>query len=251
MRALSIDEKLAEAHYWVGRSKYYYDWDWGGAEKEFKRAIELDPNVPGPHTDYAYLLASLGRFDEALAEMKRANETEPDVARANHIMGDVFYWARRYDEAIEFYQKAITANPNSAISHEYLGFAYAQKSMLREATEEFQKIVPLTGRDAGAVASLGYGYALAGKRQDAVKIVEELKKGSERPFSILPSRVPEYRVAAIYAALGDKDRACEWLEKDYKSRGGGMVWLKVDPVMDPLRSDPRFKELARRMTLEQ
>lgn len=245
-RALAIDEKQAEAHQLLAQAMFWFDWDWSGAEREFRRARELSPNIRGSFfANYAALLAASGRFDDALAEVKRINDLDPDPGRANFGLGFILYWARRHNEAIEHYRKPIEANPQAPISHFYLGFAYAQKSLFKEAIEQFEKVA--ADRNAGAVAALGYGYAAAGNKEQAMAILKQLEDGYNHPFVHFPTGVPPYRVAAIYAALGDKDRAFEWLERDFKARGGWMIWLKVDPVLDNLRSEPHFQELLRRM----
>lgn len=246
VRALAIDEKQAEAHQLLAQAMFWFDWDWSGAEREFRRARELNPNIRGSFfANYAALLAASGRFDDALAEVKRINDLDPDPGRANFGLGFILYWARRHDEAIEHYWKPIEANPQARISHFYLGFAYVQKSRFQDALAEFEKAA--ADRNAGAVAALGYGYAAAGNKERAMAILKELEDGYKHRFVHFPTGVPPYRVAAIYAALGDKNRALEWLERDYEARGGWMIWLKVDPAFDNLRSEPRFQELLRRM----
>jgi len=247
-KALAIDEKQADAHQLLAQAIFLFDWDWSGAEREFRRARELNPNIRGSFfANYAALLAASGRFDDALAEVRWINELDPDPARANFGLGFILYWARHHDEAIEHYRKAIEANPQAWISHFYLGFAYVQKSRFQDAIAEFERNAGESGRNAGAVAALAYGYAAAGNKAQATAILKELEDGYKQPFVHFPTGVPPYRVAAIYAALGDKDRALEWLERDYEGRGGWMVWVNVDPVFDNLRSDPRFQALLRRM----
>ena len=241
-RALAIDEKLAEAHTSLGRVKRDYDWDWPGAEQEFKRAIELNPNYPSAHQWYAVYLSSLGRHQEAIAEIKRALELDPLSLPVNSVTGRVLYLARQYDEAIEQSRKTIEMDPRFATAYQNLGRSYEQKGMYAEAVATFQewnKVAPGHG-----LAFLGRAYALAGKTDEAQKILAQLKELSARRY------VSPYHVAMIYAGLGDKEQTLAWLERAYQQRNHNMVFLKVEPELDGLRSDPRFADLMRRVGFE-
>jgi TolB-like protein/Tfp pilus assembly protein PilF len=240
-RALAIDEKLAEAHTSLGRVKRDYDWDWPGAEQEFKRAIELNPNYPSAHQWYAVYLSALGRHQEAIAEIKRALELDPLSLPVNSVTGRVLYLARQYDEAIEQSRKTIEMDPRFATAYQDLGQSYEQKGMYAEAVATFQelnKVVPGRG-----LAFLARADALVGKTDEARKILAQLKERSARRY------VSPYQVAMIYAGLGDKEQTLVWLEKAYQQRVWAMVFLKVEPELDGLRSDPRFVDLMGRVGL--
>jgi len=244
-KALELDDQLAEAHSTLGVVKWFYDWDWSGAEKEFKRAIEINPNNADAHQTYGYYLSAMQRFDEALAEMSRARELDPLSIEKILATGDVLYQQRRLDQATEQYQKALEMDPNSGIAHWAIGNVYLQKGMYDEAIKEYQKSIPLSGDSQDEPASLAYAYALSGKKQEALRIIEDLKQRSKRSY-ISPTVI-----AFIYAGLGENDQAFEWLEKAYNGRDFILVLLKVEPTFDRLRSDPRFEDLLRRVGLPQ
>ena len=240
-KALELDDQLAEARVILGLVKYLYDWDWAGAEKEFKRAIEINPSNADAHQTYGYYLSGMQRFDEALAEMKRARELDPLSIEKIVAMGDVLYQQHQYDQAIEQYRKALEMDPNSGIAHWAIGNVYVQKGMYDEAIAEYQKSIPLSGDSPDEPASLAYAYALSGRRQEALQIIDDLKQRSKRGY-ISPTII-----AFIYAGLGENDQAFEWLDKAYDGRDFILVLLKVEPLFDRLRSDPRFADLSRRV----
>ena len=250
VKAISLDSSYAELHQLLGWVKYQYDWDWEGSEKEFKKALELDPKFSESWPRYASLLASLGRYNEAWAEVKRVIGPGKDPAWTNFTYGYILYWGRQYDGAMKYYRAAIGANPKQWLYHFYMGLAEAQDSLCEEAVEEFRRGVILSGSNTAAVAGLGYGYALVGKRHEAVSVLGMLEKGWQQLRSVFPSAAPPYRVAAIYAALGEKDLAFSWLEKGMDTRSAWMVWLMVDPVFNNLHKDPRFGILLKRIGLK-
>jgi serine/threonine protein kinase/tetratricopeptide (TPR) repeat protein len=241
MEALRLDEGLAEAHTALGVVKLLHDWDWPNAEREYRRAIELNQSNSDAHLMYGYYLASMERFDEAHVEMKRAQELDP-LSLAKIIgTGEIFFQQRRHDQALEQYRKALEMDPNSGLAHWGIGNVYVQKAMYEEAISEYKKAIPLSGDSPDELASLGYAYALSGKRREAQAVIEELKKRSKRRY-ISPTII-----AFIYAGLGEKDEAFAWLEKAYAGRDFILVLHRVDPTFDPLRSDPRFADLVRRV----
>jgi serine/threonine protein kinase/Tfp pilus assembly protein PilF len=242
LKALELDETLAEAHTALAFIQADYDWDWAGAERESQRAIELNPGYARAHMVYGYLLYRLGRFEEGIAEEKRAVELDPLSLLHNRVLGQAFFEARQYDNAIEQYRKTLELDPNFTGGHQLLGEAYLQKSMYKEGIAEIEKELVISPNSPAALAQLGYGYALEGKRAEAQKVLDQLNERSKQRYVSPANR------AFIYAGLGDKDRAFEWLEKGYAERSVGAI--KVNPAYDPLRSDPRFADLLRRMNLQ-
>ncbi len=247
MRALELDETLAEAHASLGRVLAAYDWDWTNAEKEYKRAIELNPRYAVAHQWYGGYLALMGRSNEAIAERKRALELEPLSLTINFELGLAFYYARDYDQAIEQFQKTLELDQNFPPPRAFLPAAYEQKGMYGEAIAEFKKAIPLRGiSEVGFLrAGLGHIYAVSGKKSEARKVLAELKQLSEQGY------VPATSVALIYAGLGEKDQAFAWLDKGYEQRAFQMQWLKIEPRWDNLRSDSRFEDLMRRIGFPQ
>jgi TolB-like protein/Tfp pilus assembly protein PilF len=242
LKALEIDDSLAEAHTSLGYIRVDYDWDWASAEKEFKRAIELNPNYTRAHSLYAALLGARGRFDDALGEMKLALEPDPLSLYDNTNLGCHFYFARRYDDAIAQYKKTLDMDPSFAQAHLWFGLVYEQKKMYREAITEFQKAIALYKGSATASAALGHAYAIAGNTGEALRMLQELKDLPKRKY------VSCYDIAVINAGLGDKDQVFVWLEKAYEERDGWLAfWAKVDPRLDGVRADPRFADLLRRI----
>jgi TolB-like protein/DNA-binding winged helix-turn-helix (wHTH) protein len=247
IRALELDEMLAEAHASLGRVFAAYDWDWTSAEKEYKRAIELNPSYAVAHQWYGGYLGVMGRSKEAIAERKRALELEPLSLIINFELGLAFYYDRDYDQAIEQFQKTLELDQNFPAAHNFLPAAYEQKGMYTEAIAEFKKAIPLTGGSEWSLskAGLGHGYAVTGKKSEARTLLDELKQLSAEEY------VPATSVALIYAGLGEKDQAFAWLDKGYEQRAFQMQWVRLDPRWDSLRSDPRFQDLMRRMGFPQ
>jgi tetratricopeptide (TPR) repeat protein len=245
VKALELDDTLAEAHASLAFNyKFSTEWDWPAAEAEFKRAIEINPNYATAHHWYAYYLAAMGRFDEAINEIKRARELDPLSIIINTDVGEMLYYARRYDEAIAVYRSSLEMDPNFGVAHYLLAYAYEHKGMYEEAIREFQKALLTHAPSAKHLRGwLGRCYAAMGKKDEAVKILDELKT--------LPTRAPgmPLQMASIYGALGDKDQAFEWLERAYEEHDYDMIQITMDPRHDNLRSDPRFQDLLRRMNL--
>jgi serine/threonine-protein kinase len=246
-RALGIDDTLAEAHTTLARVLTVYDWDWSGAEKEFKRAIELDPRSAEAHQWYGGYFQAMGQLDESLVERKRAQELEPLSLIMYFELGQGLYRARKYDQAIEQFQKGLELDPSFPSFYVFLPAAYEQKGMYEDAIASFQKAIPLTRGHAKSLvlAGLGHVYAVSGKKVEARKLLNELESLARQEY------VPAVAIALIYAGLGEKDQAFVWLEKAYEERAFEMTWLKSEPRWDSLRSDPRFANLLRRMGLPQ
>ena len=245
LKALEIDNRLAEVHISLGKVKQLYDWDWTGAERYFLRAIELSPKSTDAHREYGAYLVSMGRHDEGIAEMKLAREIDPLSLLTNFNVGWALHGARRYDEAVEEFRKVLEMDSNFAAAHHFLGLAYKWKGMYEEAIVELRKAVSLSGDSTPAKADLGHAYAVSGRRGEAVKVLAELEELSRRRY------VSPYYIAIIHAGFGDKDRAFAWLEKAYEERSRRLSGLRRNPAWDGMRSDPRFASLLRRMDLPQ
>ncbi|MBF8295776.1 MAG: hypothetical protein HW389_2321 [Bacteroidetes bacterium] len=243
LKAVEIDETLAEGHTSLAVVKRYYDRDFVGAEREFKRAIELNPNSAYTHLHYAISIVGMGRLDEALAEVKRARELDPLSLAINSTVGWVLYFARQYDLSIEQLKKTLEMDPNFAIAHYRLGLAYQQKERHEEAIAAFQKAVTLSGGGPLAIAALGHAYAVSGRRNEAQKVLAELHELAKQRY------VAAFYFAAIYAGIGEKDQAFAWLEKAYEERSESLLRLNYDPRFNSLRADPRFKELLKKIEL--
>jgi TolB-like protein/DNA-binding winged helix-turn-helix (wHTH) protein/Flp pilus assembly protein TadD len=240
--ALRLDDTLAGAHASLASLKFIYEWDWSGAQQEYRRAIELNPNLAELRQGYANYLMAIGRTQEAVTESKQALLLDPLSVNANSDHGMTLYLARQYDQAVEQLRQTIDMDPNFLWAHRNLGLVYAQKKMYDEAIAEFQKVQELSHGEAGEWA-LGHVYALAGKRDEALKIIDKSKKRSHHGYG------SAMKLAVIYTGLGEKDQAFEWLEKGFAQHDPLLRSLKVDPWFDNLRSDPRFTDLLRRMKL--
>jgi len=242
LRALELDETLAEAHTALARILVVQEWDWQRAGREYQRAIELNPGYATAHQWYGMYLISLGRLDEALMELNTAQQLDPLSLAVNNDLGRALYYARRYDEAIEQYRKIIQLYPSSADAHLNLALTYAEKSVLESAIRELRTWANLSGDEPQAL--LGYTYAAAGRRDEALRILGELE---ERAKTV---RVSPVSMAVIHARLGNHDRAFALLEQAVQQRSPFVLFLKVHPRLDPLRSDPRFTQLLRQVGLE-
>ena len=245
MRALELDDTLAEAHATLARTLMIYDWEWAGAEKEFKRAIELNAGYPKAHQWYGGYLDGIGRRNEAITEAKRARELDPLSPIMNFEVGMAFYYNRDYDKAIEQLQETLALDADFPPAHGELPAAYELKGMYDKAVAGFQKGIAVSGTNEWyfSKSGLGHVYAVSGKTGEARAVLNELRQLSEREY------VPADRIALIYAGLGEKDQAFAWLEKAYGERSFNMAWLKVEPRWDSLRDDPRFAGLLKRMNL--
>lgn len=241
LMALKLDDTLAQAHTALAMVNCTFDWDWAGAEREFKRAIELNPSDSDAHYYYSYYFAFIGQFDNAIAEIRKAQELDPVSLAKLTGLAQVLVIARRYDEGLEQCRKALEMDPNLGFAHWLLGLAYMYKGSYEPAILALQKSIPLSGDSPDEAAALAHAYALSGRRTEARKILEELKQQAKRRY-ISPGAM-----ADIYGSLGDKDQAFALLEKAYEERDNMVVLLKVEPMFDPLRSDPRFTVLLRRV----
>ena len=241
IKALELDSTLGEAHNSLAFCLDGFDWDFDSAGKEFRRAVELNPGYATAHHWYAWHLSLLSRYDEAIAEMRKAENLDPLSLIIDADLAETLVIAHSYDESIRQSRKAIEMDPNFALAHNQLGQAYLQKHKHDEAIEELQKAVQLSGDNATCIANLARAYVASGKRSEAVKLMSDLKKRSN------PSHSHASEIAVIYVALGGTDQAMNWLEKGFEERFNPSVLLR--PSFDPLRSDPRFEDLLRRIGL--
>jgi len=243
MKALEIDDAIPEAHASLGWAKLTLDWDWPGAEKEFKRSIELNPNYATAHEWYGEYLTTAGRGDEARASMKRAQEIEPASLPISVAVASTFYYTRQYDQAIDQCRRALLMDPQFKGAHVFLGRALEQKESYAEAIAELKQALQLSEGDSNELAALGQAYAQSGNRAEAQKTLGELKQRSARTY------VQPMWIAAIYAALGDKEEAINWLRQAVGDRSVWLIYLRVEPSFDSLRQDPRFTDLVRQAGL--
>ena len=242
-KALEIDESIAEAHTALGFQLFYYEWNVPESNKEFQRAFELNPNYATAYQWYGiWNLASTGRFDEAIAELKRAQELDRLSLIINTNLGESYIYARQYDKAIEQLRKTLELDQSFYRAHWTLGVAYELKASFPEAIAEYQKARALDD-DPRELAMLGHAYATSGKRDEALKTLDQLKELAKRRY------VSPINFVFIYVGLGEKDEAFRWLETCYQERDPQITRLKVNPLFDPLRSDARFTELMRRVGL--
>jgi TolB-like protein/DNA-binding winged helix-turn-helix (wHTH) protein/Flp pilus assembly protein TadD len=240
-KALQIDASLADGHLALARVIQLYDWDWSAVEKEYRRALELNPNDALGHAFFAEYLQEMGRNEEALVEYRRAAALNPLVSGMAADVGMTFYTARQYDAAIQEFRKVLDLDPNYVDTYLGLGWVYQQKKMYPEAIAELQKAVSLSNRHEVPLASLGQVLGESGKRQEALKILEELKRRSQQRY------ISPCLPALVQIGLGERDQAIALLEQCYNNRDQWILFLKVDPHMDDLRTDPRFQELLKKV----
>jgi tetratricopeptide (TPR) repeat protein len=241
-KALQLDDNVAVAHGALGWVEWAYDWDWAGAETEFKRAVQLNPGHALSHGIYARYLDSMGRFDEAIREHQIARELDPLDLVLILDLGDHFLVSRQYDNAVAQYRMVLDMDPNFIDAHEGLAFAYKGKGMGEKSISEWEQEAMLGGTsDLAQAMKVAYGY---GGYKSALRA--RLKHNQDRRSA--GSYVPDSDFAWTYAALGDKDLALQALEKAFAEREQ-MAWLNVHPKWDPIRGDPRFQDLLRRVGL--
>ncbi|MEP6708118.1 MAG: tetratricopeptide repeat protein [Pyrinomonadaceae bacterium] len=243
VKALELDDSLAEAHNSLAYVNFVYEWDWPGSEKEFRKAIKLNANYATAHHWYAFRLAAEGRHLEAFAEMKLASELDPLALIIITEVGWAHYFARQYDQAIKHYRKALEMDPGFGVAHMFLGTAYGQQGQYDEAISELQKAIELSGGSPLMKALLGHVYGAAGDKDGARKMAGELKQLSG-------GHVSAYNLALIHAGLGETDKTLSSLDKASEQRAVFLAWMNVEPMFDSIRSDPRFVDLLKRIGLE-
>jgi len=241
IKALELNNTLGEAHNSLAFCLDAFDWDFASAEKEFRRAIELNPSYATAHHWYAWHLSLLGRNSEAVSEMKKAKDLDPLSLIISADLAELLLIAHSYDESIQQSRRTIEMDANFALAHNQLAQAYLQKRMFGEAVAELQKAIKLSGGSPTFTANLARAYAAMGRRNEAIELLDDLRKHSSPRYS------DASEIAAVYVALGDSDRAMTWLEKGFEERFNPSVLLR--PGFDPLRADPRFQNLLRRIGL--
>ncbi|HEV8485471.1 MAG TPA: protein kinase, partial [Blastocatellia bacterium] len=241
--ALGIDERLSDAHIALGRIRQCYDWQWEEAEKEFKRAIKLNPNSSDAHLAYATFLASMCRFDEAQAEGKLTLDLDPLSLSVGLTLGwCLYYFTRDYHAAIEHGRKMLEIEPNFYGAHWLIAASLNLLGEFAESADGHRRALALGG-GSHVLAGLGSVYARWGKTEEAIKVIGELEALKTQIY------VPAYQTAMVYAFLADRDSAFEWLERSYEERNGTLAFLKTDVAMDNLKDDPRFIDLMQRLDL--
>jgi pentatricopeptide repeat protein len=218
------------------------EWDWAQAEAEYKRALELAPNDARAHADYAFWLLCQGRTDDAVTWIRHARELDP-VAVAGNEVSEILFQARRYDEAIRESRSALAVQPDNAVTLWYLGFQLIANNQAAEAVPVLEKAFSLSEGSPGVAGVLIRAYAHAGRRDDALRLLEDLKRRSRTGY------VPAAAFVHAYLGLGDNEQAFAALEQAYREKSALLQWVKVHPYFDPIRSDPRFQELVRRIGL--
>jgi TolB-like protein len=239
LKALEIDDSLAEAHTTLADTYLYYDWDFPKAQQEFLRAIAANPNYPTAHQWYSEYLYAVGRFDDAIAEAKRAQELDPLSVAISGSVAEAYYYARKYDQAIEADKQTQIIDPKSVATHAGLARAYGQKKMYPEAVAELQAVLQLNGNPTGA-SQIGETFKSSGYQGVLQAFLDHILKDPDLSAH-------SYWIASLYAQLGKKNEALTWLEKAYTERSGGMVRLRSDPEFDSIRSEPGFVAIIRRM----
>jgi TolB-like protein/DNA-binding winged helix-turn-helix (wHTH) protein/Flp pilus assembly protein TadD len=241
-RALALDDTLGEAHTSLAFALDLYAWDWAAAEKEYKRAIELNPGYATAHHWYGWHLLVMGRTSEGIFEMRRAESLDPLSLIISADLAEVLCVAHLYDESVQQSKRTLDMDPNFAVAHYQLGQALAQKHLHDEAIAEFQRAIELSGHSGAFDSNLAYVYAVSGRKVEAENIIKDLETRPDKNPSI------DANIALVYVGLGDHDQAMIWLNKAYEARFNPSILLR--PVFDPLRSDARFMDLRRRLGLQ-
>jgi serine/threonine protein kinase/tetratricopeptide (TPR) repeat protein len=244
LQGLAIDKGLAELHTSLGFVQRFWEWDWEASRRSFERAIELNPGYSTAHRFYAHLLTGLGEHDAAIERSKRALELDPLSLILHTAVGDAFFYARRYDEAIGYYRKCIAMDDGFLPGHTDLARALELAGRYEEAIREFRAAEALAPKGPPEPSSgLAHVFAQMGRREEALAIIEQLKALSTQRY------VSPYGIASIYACMGEVETALDWLEKAYDEHDQTLVWVKVHPRLDPLRGEPRYESLLKKMNL--
>ncbi len=245
LKGLEIDPDSAQIHTSLGVIRFLADWDWREAERELRRALELDPNNAGAHRMYAEYLSEMGRPEEALTEFQESQQLDPLAISTQVMIGWTYYFARRYDDALEQCQKCVGLDHRSVNAHNCLGLSYMAKEMYEKAIQECQTAVDLSGNDIARAVDLARAYALSGNQAAARRRLDEWEQRAKHSY------IPPYFLAQVHVALGEKVQGISWLEKAYAERDPRLVQLAVDPAFDLVKTDPRFQDLRRRLNFPQ
>jgi serine/threonine-protein kinase len=243
LKALEIDDTLGEAHSALGFFRLLNDWDWAGAEREFKRAVELNPNYPSAHDGYGFFCKVTGRHEEAIAACRRALDLDPLSLFITMSVAWAYYFARDFDRALEYGGKALEMDPGFGVAYWNIGLSHEQKGHYDQAIASFKQAVALSGRIPTFLAHLGRAWALAGRKVEAQVVLDELHEAASRRY------VSSYYFAIVHFGLGETERGFEYLDRAYEERAGFLAFLCVEPIFDSVRDDPRFDELCRRVGL--
>ena len=241
LKALELDDQLAEAHTSLAYVNLLYDWDWQGSEKRFRQAIALNPNYASAHHFYSILLMASGRQSEAVAEIRRAQELDPLSLIVNDVVGWIYYQGRQYDQAIQQYNKTLEMDSNYAPALLDLGTAYLRKGDHRNALASFQRAIAVGGENSVALSGMAQAHALSGNRTEAYNILKKLERSATQTF------VSSWDLSFIHVALGEKKKSLELLANAVDGHVGWVVRLGVDPAFESLHSEPEFHELVRRV----
>jgi len=242
-KALDLDSNLGDAHAVRGHIHFFWDWDWKGAEQEYRRAFELGSPSTDTRIQYAVFLSAIGRNYEAIAVMRGARALDPVSPPSNGLLGTVFYWAHRFDEAIAQFQETLALYPDYSFDHFFLGRCYERKGMFAEAMEEYLKGKALYGAATDELKTFRLAFAKSGRQGFLREDIKTALASSKSHY------VDPYSIAELYARLDEKDQAFQWLEKAYQGRSHNMALIKTEPMLDSLHSDPRFQDLLNRMNL--
>ena len=240
MRALELDDSYTKAYNSLGVTKLFYEWDWTGAEQAFRRAIELNPGYPDAHQRYGMFLTAMGRFDEAIDELQRARQLDPLSPITQVISAYPYYYSRQYESAARLLREVIADDEGYSMAHFRLGLALAQKGSYDQAVNEVSRSVELSN-DRDTIAALAYVEALSGDRESAYAALTKLDDREKEGF------VTSYNRVMVYAGLGENALALDWLERAYDERSYWLIYLRVDPVLDPLRNERRFIAIDEKM----
>jgi tetratricopeptide (TPR) repeat protein len=245
LKSLELDDLLPEAHASLGMVYFFYEWNWKAAEREFRRTIDLDPNYAMVRSWYALDLVAMGRPDEALSQVQHAHDLDPSSLIVDTEVGWVYYSSRHYPKAIEAFRSVIDMDRQFARAHTRLGMVYTAQRDFGSAIREFKKAQELSGPDAYVDGLLGHALALSGNRTAARKLLTDLTERSRHQY------VPAFSMALICLGLGERNDALDWLQKAVQERPTYLVYVKTDPLLDSIRSDPRFTQLMDQMELHE
>ena len=245
LKALELDKSLAEAQTSLATVQFNYDWNWASAASGFQRSIELNPSYATAYQRYSLYLMAMGRTQESLTQMNRARDLDPLSISMNFSLGWRLYMARQYDQAINQLRNTLEMDPNFALPRMVLGQAYEQKGLYQQAIVELQKAASISHDSPPMLGALGHALGVAGKKTEAEKILDQMLAQSKKQY------VSPFYISIVYAGLHENEKAVDSLEKAYEDRSNAIIFLKVDPDFDGLRSNPRFQVLLRRLAFQE